>query len=154
MQDATTPNGYKETWWEEAVVYNQEQRSESVAWTLYKDGIRSLSLRPGVEDTEIVRFLAVLHKAKNLKGALPLTKANPDLVSVVHKGEVWAAVVEKQDGDNYQVRGLCNVDVRDSACLRLVEKVGQHGIPGERPKSGRSDKLCGMRRQHNVDVDV
>jgi hypothetical protein len=52
--------------WEEAVVYNQEQRSESVAWTLYKDGIRSISLRPGVEDTEIVRFLAVLHKAKNI----------------------------------------------------------------------------------------
>jgi HEAT repeat protein len=52
--------------WEDAVVYNQEQRSESVAWTLYKDGIRSISLRPGVEDTEIVRFLAVLHKSKNI----------------------------------------------------------------------------------------
>jgi HEAT repeats len=52
--------------WEEQVVYNQEQRAESVAWTLYKDGIRSISLRPGVEDTEIVRFLAVLHKSKNI----------------------------------------------------------------------------------------
>lgn len=52
--------------WEGVVVYNQEQRSESVAWTLYKDGIRSITLRPGVEDTEIVRFLAVLHRAKNV----------------------------------------------------------------------------------------
>jgi hypothetical protein len=52
--------------WEQIVVYNQEQRSESIAWTLYKDGIRSISLRPGVEDTEIVRFLAVLHKSKNV----------------------------------------------------------------------------------------
>jgi hypothetical protein len=52
--------------WEAVVVYNQEQRSESIAWTLYKDGIRSITLRPGVEDTEIVRFLAVLHKAKNV----------------------------------------------------------------------------------------
>ena len=52
--------------WEEAVVYNQEQRAESVAWTLYKDGIRSIALRPGVEETEIVRFLAVLHKSKNV----------------------------------------------------------------------------------------
>jgi hypothetical protein len=51
--------------WEDVVIYNQEQRGESVAWTLYKDGIRSLSLRPGVEETEIVRFLAVLHKSKN-----------------------------------------------------------------------------------------
>jgi hypothetical protein len=46
----------------------------------------------------------VLHKAKNLKTTLPLTKANPDLVAVVHKREVFAAVVEKQDGDTYEVR--------------------------------------------------
>jgi hypothetical protein len=58
--------GETELRWEEVVVYNQEQRGESVAWTLYKDGIRSISLRPGVEDTEMVRLLAVLHKAKNI----------------------------------------------------------------------------------------
>jgi hypothetical protein len=46
----------------------------------------------------------VLHKAKDLKKALPLTKANPDVVGVVHKGEVFAAVVDRQDGDNYDVR--------------------------------------------------
>jgi hypothetical protein len=50
------------------------------------------------------RLTPVLHKAKDLKHALPLTKANPDLVSVVHKREVFAAVVDKQDGDNYEVR--------------------------------------------------
>jgi hypothetical protein len=52
--------------WEETVVYSQDQRGESVAWTLYKDGIRSISLRPGVEETEIVRLLAVLHTSKNV----------------------------------------------------------------------------------------
>jgi hypothetical protein len=50
------------------------------------------------------KLTPVLHKAKNLKTALPLTKANPDLVSVVHKREVFAAVVDKQDGDQYEVR--------------------------------------------------
>ena len=50
------------------------------------------------------KLTPVLHKAKSLKRALPLTKANPDLVSVVHKREVFAAVVDKQDGDNYEVR--------------------------------------------------
>jgi hypothetical protein len=64
--------------WEDVVVYNQEQRAESVAFTLYKDGIRSLSLRPGVEETEIVRFLAVLHKAKNL-----LSDAADDLLTLL-----------------------------------------------------------------------
>ena len=52
--------------WEESVVYHQEQRTESIAWTLFKDGVRSISFRPGVEEAEIIRFLAVLHHAKNL----------------------------------------------------------------------------------------
>ena len=26
--------------WEDAVVYSQDNRSESIAWTLYKDGVR------------------------------------------------------------------------------------------------------------------
>ncbi len=57
--------------WEDAVVYSQDQRSESIAWTLFKDGVRSVTLRPGVEDAEIVRFLAVLHRAKNLAADAP-----------------------------------------------------------------------------------
>ncbi len=57
--------------WEATVVYSQDQRNESIAWTLYKDGVRSVTLRPGVEDVEIVRFLAVLHRAKNLAADAP-----------------------------------------------------------------------------------
>jgi len=57
--------------WEDTVVYSQDQRNESIAWTLYKDGVRSVTLRPGVEDAEIVRFLAVLHRAKNLAADAP-----------------------------------------------------------------------------------
>src|SRR6266566_1888903 len=57
--------------WEDTVVYSQDQRNESIAWTLYKDGVRSVTLRPGVEEVEIVRFLAVLHRAKNLAADAP-----------------------------------------------------------------------------------
>ncbi len=53
--------------WEDNVVYNQEQRSESIAWTLYKDGVRSVAFKPGVEETEIVRFLGVLQQARGLQ---------------------------------------------------------------------------------------
>ena len=53
--------------WEDHVVYQQEQRQESIAWTLFKDGVRSLTLKPGVEEQEIVRFLAVLHKARTIQ---------------------------------------------------------------------------------------
>ncbi len=57
--------------WEDHVVYSQDQRNDSIAWTLYKDGVRSLSFKPGVEDAEIVRFLGVLQQAKNLQADAP-----------------------------------------------------------------------------------
>jgi hypothetical protein len=57
--------------WEGNIVYRQEQKNESVAWTLYKDGVRSVTLRPGVEDSEIVRFLQVLHQARTLAADAP-----------------------------------------------------------------------------------
>jgi hypothetical protein len=63
--------GETEMRWEDHPVYTQDQRNESIAWTLYKDGVRSLAFKPGVEDTEIVRFLGVLHKAKNLQADAP-----------------------------------------------------------------------------------
>src|SRR6266513_620714 len=63
--------GETEMRWEDHAIYSQEQRNESIAWTLYKDGVRSLSFKPGVEDTEIVRFLAVLQQAKNLQADAP-----------------------------------------------------------------------------------
>ena len=53
--------------WEDEVVYTNENKSESIAWTLYKDGVRSLTFRPGLEDDELVRFLRILHQARNLQ---------------------------------------------------------------------------------------
>jgi hypothetical protein len=50
------------------------------------------------------KLTPVMHKAKSLKSKLPLTKVAPNLVGVVHKGEVFSALVEKQDGDNYHLR--------------------------------------------------
>lgn len=63
--------GETEMRWEDHSVYSQDQRNESIAWTLFKDGVRSLSFKPGVEDVEIVRFLAVLQQAKNLQADAP-----------------------------------------------------------------------------------
>ncbi len=63
--------GETEIRWEDHVVYNQDQRNESIAWTLFKDGVRSLTFKPGVEDLEIVRFLGVLQQAKNLQADAP-----------------------------------------------------------------------------------
>jgi hypothetical protein len=57
--------------WESAVVYRNDQKNESIAWTLFKDGVRSVTLRPGVEETELVRFMQVLHQARTLSADAP-----------------------------------------------------------------------------------
>ncbi|MEO8634077.1 MAG: HEAT repeat domain-containing protein [Gemmatimonadales bacterium] len=52
--------------WEEQVVYHQPNKSESLAWTLFKDGMRVLTLFPGVEEEEIVKFLDIVQRARTL----------------------------------------------------------------------------------------
>jgi HEAT repeat protein len=52
--------------WEDQVVYHQAAKSESFAWMLYKDGLRLLTLRPGVEDEEVAGFLQTVVRAKLL----------------------------------------------------------------------------------------
>ena len=52
--------------WEDQVVYHQPSKHDSFAWMLYKDGMRHLTIRPGVEDAEMVRFLHVVSQARML----------------------------------------------------------------------------------------
>ena len=52
--------------WEDVTVYRQQPQTDGLAWQLYKDGLRRLTLLPGVEAEEIVRFLAVLNVARTL----------------------------------------------------------------------------------------
>jgi len=52
--------------WDEQVVYHQPNKNESFAWGLFKDGMRVLTLLPGVEDEEIIRFLEVVQRARTL----------------------------------------------------------------------------------------
>ena len=52
--------------WEEQVIYHQPNKSESLAWTLFKDGMRVLTFFPGVEEEEIVKFLDIVQRARTL----------------------------------------------------------------------------------------
>jgi len=59
--------GELELMWEGQEVYSHDQRSESIAWTLFKDGVRSVTFRKGAEDAEVVRFLGVINRARTLQ---------------------------------------------------------------------------------------
>jgi len=52
--------------WEGMLVYQELSKSDSLAWQLYKDGMRVLTLKPGVEGEEIIRFLQTVNQVRLL----------------------------------------------------------------------------------------
>ncbi len=68
--------------WEEQVVYHQPNKTESLAWSLFKDGMRVLTLFPGVEEEEIVRFLEMVQRSRTLQA-----DAGDDLLTLLWEQE-------------------------------------------------------------------
>ena len=66
----------------ERLVLDQPQKSDSIAWLLFKDGVRSLTFTAGAEDDEVVRLIAVLNKARNLP-----SDADDDLLTLLWEQE-------------------------------------------------------------------
>ena len=68
--------------WEDAAVLSERNRGESVVWSLFKDGIRTLTFSPGVEDREIVGLLRAILRAGELG-----TEAPDDLLTLMWQGD-------------------------------------------------------------------
>ena len=127
--------GETEMRWEDNSIYSQDQRNESIAWTLFKDGVRSLTFKPGVEELEIVRFLAVLQQAKNLQADAP-----DDLLTLL-----WA---EDFQFVTYTFRELASenavpIERSETAAPPIG---GGGGTPGGDDAAGRGDPTT-IRRQ-------
>lgn len=54
------------TWLGEEV-YHNDNRTDSLSFIFYRDGIRDLTLRKGIEEEELERFLDALHRARNAR---------------------------------------------------------------------------------------
>jgi hypothetical protein len=52
--------------WEGMLVYQEMSKSDSLAWQLYKDGMRILTFKPGIQDEEIIRFLQTVNQVRLL----------------------------------------------------------------------------------------
>ncbi len=68
--------------WEEQVVYHQPNKAESLAWALFKDGMRVLTLFPGVEEEEVIRFLELVQRARTMQA-----DAGDDLLTLLWEQE-------------------------------------------------------------------
>ena len=90
--------------WQGATVYSQATRAESMAWVLFKDGIRNITFLPGFEEEEVVGFLDVLHRARTLSA-----DDNDDLLTLL-----WEKDFQRF---RYQFQDL----VADSGAMALPE---------------------------------
>jgi HEAT repeat protein len=54
--------------WKGEEVYRNDQRSDSLAFLLYRDGVREFTPLAGIEEEELEGLLDVLHKAKHARG--------------------------------------------------------------------------------------
>jgi hypothetical protein len=52
--------------WDETAVLTQDNKSDSIPWILFKDGIRRVTILKGAEDEEIARLLQVIHRTRTL----------------------------------------------------------------------------------------
>jgi HEAT repeat protein len=68
--------------WEDQVVYHQLNKSESLAWGLFKDGMRSLTIKRGAEQEELTRFLEMINRARYLPA-----DAGDDLLTLLWEQE-------------------------------------------------------------------
>jgi hypothetical protein len=68
--------------WEGQVVYRQSNKNESLAWSLFKDGMRTLTIRRGAEMEELPRFLETVNKARFLPA-----DAGDDLLTLLWEQE-------------------------------------------------------------------
>ncbi len=64
--------------WEGQTVYANSGKGDNIAWLFFKDGIRSLQLKSGVEAEELVPLLEVINKARTLP-----TDAEDDLLTLL-----------------------------------------------------------------------
>jgi HEAT repeat protein len=78
--------------WEDNAVYSQANRSESLAWVFYKDGVRQLIFRPGVEDGEILGLLDVIQRARALQA-----EDNDDLLTLLWEKDFQRIAYSYQD---------------------------------------------------------
>jgi hypothetical protein len=68
--------------WEEQVVYHQPTKNESLAWGLFKDGMRSLTIKRGAEQEELPRLLEAMNRARYLPA-----DAGDDLLTLLWEQE-------------------------------------------------------------------
>jgi len=115
--------------WEGRVVLSQA-RAESLAWVLFKDGVRTLTLSPGSESEEVVRLLQVINKARLLPA-----DAEDDLLTLLWEQDfqyIRYDAIELAADDQPQLDKLGEEQAVDAVAPQTVREAAEEPEP-ERP---------------------
>ena len=137
--------------WEGHVVYSNATRSDSLAWVLFKDGVRSVTLLTGVEDEEIVGFLDVVHRARMLQA-----EDNDDLLTLLWEKDFQRIQYQFQEmvgehggptlpsARDLEAPKTEALFVRQGVQSDVGEEAAEEGEPGEATEGGEA---AGGRRK-------
>ena len=118
-------------------VYRAENRSDSLAFLFFKDGIREITLLPGLEQDELAKFLGVVQRAKKSRGE------GDDLLTILWEADLLHFKYQYVDllaegveipvpgagGTEAQLQGVLQEEVKEQAAAQ--EKAAQQQ---EKPK--------------------
>lgn len=143
--------------WEGQVVYSNATRSESTAWLLFKDGVRSLTFLPGVENAELVGFLQVLHRARTLQA-----EDNDDLLTLLWEKDFQLIHYRVQDMAG-ESGGPILPSARDLEAPKtealfvrqgVAQEVGRAEGGGEEGEAASTDRRKGIVRTEDFDTTL
>ncbi|NIM48007.1 MAG: hypothetical protein GTN78_00400 [Gemmatimonadales bacterium] len=120
--------------WEDTVVVTQEDKSDSIPWTLYKDGVRSVTFAPAVEEREILAFLHIIKDARSLP-----PDASDDLLTLLWRQdfqhlsytfvELGYDDVPRLESESVASAAVDEVTSAEETKQRLGAEVGSPGEP-------------------------
>ena len=126
-------------------VYRAENRSDSLAFLFYKDGVREITLLPGIEDEELTRFLGVIQRARKGRGE------SEDLLTILWEADLarlqYQAVDLLDDGVEIPAAGEggCSTEQLQAALKaetveeeKSEEQDGEEGAPPKRAEGAVS----------------
>ncbi len=114
-------------------VYEERDREHSLAWKLYRDGVRNLVVRAGAEWSEIARLLEVLSLRY-----VGIHADEDDLVTLLWKAGLTSISIDAVEGFSFEE------DSADHAARRKARGVGDGRTIKRRGKDGQPEGKAGQ----------
>ncbi|MDP2955995.1 MAG: HEAT repeat domain-containing protein [Longimicrobiales bacterium] len=131
-------------------VYRAENRSDSLAFLFYKDGVREITFLAGLEQDELTRFLGVLQRARKL------TPEGDDLLTVLWEEDLqffkYQYVDFLAEGVDLPTAGKGNTS-QDMTSVLEAEAVEEETEEEGPPKPGEAGKPPGAKTVNKDDFN-